>query len=83
LGLPDDSRDFTDAAALLHHFIGDRPFRLLTNNPKKVIDLANFGLTRATPVKHVIGVNPWNRRYLAAKRNWGHELTEQDIGKTR
>jgi GTP cyclohydrolase II len=83
LGLPDDSRDFTDAAALLHHFIGDRPFRLLTNNPKKVSDLANFGLTRATPVKHVIGVNPWNRRYLAAKRNWGHELTEQDIGKTR
>jgi len=82
LGLPDDSRDFTDAAALLHHFVGDRPFRLLTNNPKKVADLAELGLTQATPVKHVIGVNPWNRRYLTAKRNWGHELSEQDISKT-
>jgi len=83
LGLPDDSRDFSDAAALLHYFIGDRSFRLLTNNPKKVADLAGFGLTKATPVKHVIGVNPWNRRYLTAKRDWGHALSEQDIEKTK
>lgn len=79
LGLPDDSRDFTDAAALLHFFIGDRPFRLLTNNPKKIDDLAALGLTQATPVKHITGVNPWNRRYLAAKRDWGHELSDQDL----
>ena len=79
LGLPDDSRDFTDAAALLCYFVGDRPFRLLTNNPKKVNDLAELGLRQATPVKHVIGVNPWNRRYLAAKRDWGHELSDQDL----
>ena len=79
LGLADDSRDFSDAAALLCHFIGDRPFRLLTNNPKKLTDLAAHGLTQATPVKHVIGVNPWNRRYLAAKREWGHELSDQDL----
>ncbi|MEM7080553.1 MAG: GTP cyclohydrolase II, partial [Pseudomonadota bacterium] len=39
LGLPDDSRDFTDAAVLLKHFVGNEPFRLLTNNPKKVTDL--------------------------------------------
>ncbi len=43
LGLPDDSRDFTDAGALLHHFVGDKPMRLLTNNPKKVQDLATDG----------------------------------------
>jgi len=30
LGLPDDSRDFSDAAALLKYFLGDVPFRLLT-----------------------------------------------------
>jgi len=81
LGLPDDSRDFSDAAALLHYFIGKRPFRLMTNNPKKVTDLAEYGLTEATPVKHVIGVNPWNQRYLTAKRDWGHELSERDISK--
>ncbi len=44
LGLPDDSRDFTDAGALLHHFVGDKPMRLLTNNPKKVQDLTRMGL---------------------------------------
>ena len=35
LGLSDDSRDFTDAAILIKHFVGKEPFRLLTNNPKK------------------------------------------------
>ncbi len=79
LGLPDDSRDFSDAAALLHYFIGNAPFRLLTNNPKKVSDLNDFGLTHITPVRHVTGVNAWNQRYLAAKRDWGHALSAQDL----
>ena len=43
LGLPADCRDFSDASALLHYFIGDRPFRLMTNNPKKLDDLAAMG----------------------------------------
>lgn len=80
LGLPDDSRDFSDAAALLHYFAHGRPFRLLTNNPKKIGDLEAFGLAGITPVRHVIGVNPWNTRYLAAKRDWGHALSESDLG---
>ncbi|MCC6201835.1 MAG: GTP cyclohydrolase II [Gammaproteobacteria bacterium] len=79
LGLPDDSRDFSDAAALLHHFVGDRPFRLLTNNPKKIADLNALGLSAVTPVKHVIGLSPFNRRYLTAKRDWGHQLDDADL----
>lgn len=80
LGLPDDSRDFSDAAAVLHHFVGaDRSFRLLTNNPKKVGDLNAFGLENITQVKHVVGVGDWNRRYLAAKRDWGHILGNDDL----
>ncbi len=79
LGLPDDSRDFGDAAALLKHFQGDRPFRLLTNNPKKITDLEEHGLRNITPVKHVIGVGDTNRDYLAAKRDWGHTLTSEDV----
>jgi GTP cyclohydrolase II len=79
LGLPDDSRDFSDAAALLKYFLRDRAFRLLTNNPKKVTDLANFGVRHITPVKHVIGVTDTNRDYLRAKRDWGHELDESDL----
>lgn len=80
LGLPDDSRDFSDAASLLKFFIGDEPFRLLTNNPKKVNDLRGFGLGNITRVKHVTGVTDSNREYLSAKQDWGHELTPEDIG---
>jgi GTP cyclohydrolase II len=79
LGLPDDSRDFGDAASLIKHFRGDGPFRLLTNNPKKVEDLAAAGLTDITPTKHVFGVTDANRDYLSAKQDWGHDLSADDI----
>ena len=57
LGLPADSREFTDAAALILHFIGNRSMRLLTNNPKKIEDLTKAGLDQITIEKHVIGVS--------------------------
>ena len=79
LGLPDDSRDFGDAASLLKHFLGQAPFRLLTNNPKKIDDLRALGLDSIARVKHVIGVGDANRDYLAAKRDWGHALDDDDI----
>jgi GTP cyclohydrolase II len=79
LGLPDDSRDFTDAAVLIKHFVGSEAFRLLTNNPKKVEDLQHFGLRDITQEKHVTGVSEWNKRYLNAKRTWGHKLDDEDI----
>jgi GTP cyclohydrolase II len=80
LGLPDDSRDFSDAASLLKHFVGGKPFRLLTNNPKKVNDLHDFGLEGITRIKHVTGVTDSNRRYLSAKQDWGHKLDPEDLG---
>lgn len=79
LGLPDDSRDFSDAGSLLKYFVGDTPFRLLTNNPKKVADLKSMGIKNITREKHVIGVTPSNKNYLTAKRQWGHELDEHDL----
>lgn len=82
LGLPADSRDFTDAAALILYFLGDRPIRLLTNNPKKIDDLSNSGLTQMTTEKHVVGVSQWNKRYLTAKQNWGHQIVDSDISDT-
>lgn len=80
LGLPEDSRDFSDAASLIKYFLDNRPFRLLTNNPKKVADLAALGVTHVTRIKHVCGVGEANRRYLLAKRDRGHELAPEDIG---
>lgn len=79
LGLPDDSRDFSDAASLLKYFVGGKPFRLLTNNPKKLADLERYGVRGITPVKHVTGVADANRRYMAAKRDWGHTLDPEDL----
>jgi GTP cyclohydrolase II len=79
LGLPDDCRDFGDAASLLKYFGQGRPLRLLTNNPKKMEDLTAMGVQNLTRVKHVSGVNDCNRRYLEAKREWGHGLDEDDL----
>ncbi len=79
LGLPDDCRDFSDAASLLKYFLGGKEFRLLTNNPKKVDDLTRFGLQGITRVKHVTGVSDNNRRYLNAKQDWGHKLDAEDL----
>lgn len=80
LGLPDDCRDFSDAASLLKYFVGDAPLRLLTNNPKKLKDLADFGFGQISAVKHVASVSEWNRDYLSAKRSWGHRISDQDLG---
>jgi GTP cyclohydrolase II len=79
LGLPDDSRDFSDAASLLKYFLGQRPFRLLTNNPKKIADLEKYGVSNITRVKHVTGIADTNRRYMSAKRDWGHTLDPEDL----
>lgn len=82
LGLPDDSRDFSDAAALLQFFLGRRAIRLLTNNPKKIEDLSAHGLPDIEPVKHITGVGDWNRRYLTAKQAWGHRIESKDLGES-
>ena len=79
LGLPADSRDFSDAASLIKYFAAGKPIRLLTNNPKKVNDLGDFGIDGITRVKHVTGVTDSNKRYLTAKQGWGHELSEEDL----
>lgn len=79
LGLPDDCRDFSDAATLLRYFGHGRPLRLMTNNPKKLADLKALGVDNIERVKHVSGVDPCNKRYLEAKREWGHRIDEEDL----
>jgi GTP cyclohydrolase II len=80
LGLPDDSRDFSDAAAMLLHLLGgDRPIRLMSNNPKKLADLRARGLAHIDTEKHLVGVNDTNRRYLRAKAGWGHGIDDDDL----
>ena len=82
LGLPDDSREYSDAATILLYLRGDRPVRLMSNNPVKQTQLRAAGLNHVQPEKHVIGVSPTNRRYLDAKRTWGHRIELDDLSST-
>ncbi len=79
LGLPADSRDFTDASVVLGEFVqAGAGIRLLTNNPMKVDHLVRGGVTVAEKIPLVTGINPHNTRYLQSKRDKGHAI---DLGK--
>ena len=79
LGFKADQRDYGIGAQILYD-LGVRRMRLLTNNPKKVEDLRAHGLQEIIRVKHVTGVADANRAYLEAKRDWGHDLEDGDLG---
>ncbi|MBN1655498.1 MAG: GTP cyclohydrolase II [Deltaproteobacteria bacterium] len=74
LGLPEDSRDFSDAAIVLRYFLKGRPIRLLSNNPLKQKQLEQYGQKVAELVTLVAGVGKHNLRYVRSKRNKGHKL---------
>jgi len=80
LGLPPDSRDFSDAGRVLLYFRQGRTrLRLLGNNPLKARALAEVGLEVVSQEPLVVGANPWNARYLEAKRNHGHLIPAECI----
>ncbi|MBI5531599.1 MAG: GTP cyclohydrolase II RibA [Deltaproteobacteria bacterium] len=73
LGLPTDSRDFSDAGRVLLYLLGgNKRVRLLGNNPLKRKALEEVGIEVAAQVPLVVGVNPFNARYLDSKREHGH-----------
>ena len=74
LGFRDDEREYSIAAHILHSLkIGS--IRLLTNNPKKVEELARHGVRISGRLPHVIPPNEFNRFYLETKRDKsGHLL---------
>ena len=76
LGLPEDSRDFSDAAVILRHLLAEGPLRLLSNNPHKREDLERGGQVIAGVVPLVSGVNEHNIRYIRSKRGKGHTLPD-------
>ena len=78
LGLPEDSRDFSDAAVLLRYFLSGRPLRLLSNNPDKSSQLEDCGQAVTEVVPIVAGVNEHNIRYIEEKRRKGH-LVPDDL----
>ena len=66
LGLPVDSRDYTDAAAVLAR-LGVQTIRLLTNNPRKVAGLRAAGATVDAVVPLPTAPHHRNLGYLRTK----------------
>jgi 3,4-dihydroxy 2-butanone 4-phosphate synthase / GTP cyclohydrolase II len=80
LGLPEDARDYGQAAQILL-LLGVSEVRLLTNNPDKVLALRNNGIEVSSVEPLVIAPNPFNSLYLDTKaEKFGHilPLSHQD-----
>lgn len=74
LGFAPDLRDYGVGAQILVD-LGLHRFRLLTNNPGKIIGLEGYGLEVAERVPLEIESNPHNERYLKTKcSKMGHVL---------
>jgi GTP cyclohydrolase II len=74
LGFRDDEREYSIAAHMLHS-LKVRSIQLLTNNPKKVEELQQYGVEISGRLPHVIPANEHNRFYLETKRDRsGHLL---------
>lgn len=74
LGFEDDERVFLAAAEMLRQ-LGFSRVRLLTNNPRKVSQLEEYGIEVAERVAHTFESNEHNERYLAIKaEKSGHIL---------
>ncbi len=74
LGYPPDLRDYGIGAQILAD-LGVKKLRLLTNNPKKVAGLSGYGLEIVEQVPIEVEPNPYNERYLKAKKEkLGHKL---------
>ena len=74
LGFPPDLRDYGTGAQILVD-LGIHKIRLLTNNHKKIVGLAGYGLEIVENVPVIIEPNEYNRRYLETKKlRMGHKL---------
>ena len=74
LGLPDDARDYHDAAFILHD-LGIQKIRLLTNNPTKISALKDLGIDVCERIPLPLMANKHSSGYLNTKRKrMGHLL---------
>ncbi|WP_181028018.1 GTP cyclohydrolase II [Vibrio jasicida] len=74
LGFDDDLRDFTEAAQMLE-VLGVNKIQLVTNNPKKIRELSEYGIEIAEVVNTSAHIKDGNENYLKAKVSHGkHHL---------
>jgi 3,4-dihydroxy 2-butanone 4-phosphate synthase / GTP cyclohydrolase II len=68
LGFAPDLRDYGVGAQILID-LGVKRFKLITNNPRKIIGLEGYGLEIVDRVKLPVYKNKYNERYLDTKRD--------------
>lgn len=66
LGFRDDERDYAVAAHMLYS-LKVKSIKLMTNNPKKINDLTQYGVQVNGRIPLVIPPNPYNEFYLHTK----------------
>ena len=76
LGFAADMRDYSMCLPMLEH-LGVEQVRLMTNNPRKVKALEQYGVPVSERVPLQVGKNRHNEQYLATKMGkLGHMMTE-------
>ena len=76
LGFAADMRDYSMCLPMLEH-LGVEQVRLMTNNPRKVRALEQYGVPVSERVPLQVGKNRHNEQYLATKMGkLGHMMTE-------
>ena len=66
LGFRDDERDYAVAAHMLMS-LKIESIQLMTNNPKKIVDLTRYGIKVNARIPHIIEPTEHNRFYLETK----------------
>ncbi|WP_407330393.1 GTP cyclohydrolase II [Enterovibrio sp. 27052020O] len=77
LGFPDDLRSFEDAADMLKA-LDSTTVRLITNNPKKIKEIQEYGITLEAVVGTQAHLKDGNKKYLKAKVSHGHHKLSID-----
>ncbi len=73
LGFESDLRDYGTGAQILSD-LNYTKFKLITNNPKKIIALKGYGLEVIDRVGLEININEFNERYITTKKDKMHHL---------
>jgi GTP cyclohydrolase II len=75
LGFRDDEREYSVAAHMLES-LKIKSIKLMTNNPKKINELSQYGVNITERIPLVIPPNPYNEFYLRTKaEKSGHMMT--------
>ena len=74
LGFHDDEREYSVAAHIIQS-LKIRSVRLMTNNPQKIAELKQYGISIVERIPLIIPPNKYNRFYLETKeKKFGHFL---------